>query len=86
MVDCGRAIFQVREVLGRWIKDPCGLNITVWSYAGNMNFSLMGCKKAIPDIDRLADGLEMAMNELREVCARGSQETEHVALTMESAK
>jgi diacylglycerol O-acyltransferase len=47
------------------LVEGCGLNITVWSYAGHMNFSLMGCKKAIPDIDLLAEGLFDAINELR---------------------
>jgi diacylglycerol O-acyltransferase len=49
------------------LVEGCGLNITVWSYAGNLNFSLMGCKKAVPDIDRLADELPRAMAELQ-VC------------------
>lgn len=51
------------------LVEGCGLNITVWSYAGNLNFSLMGCKKAVPDIDRLADGLFDAMASLRQSCA-----------------
>ncbi len=48
--------------------EGCGLNITVWSYAGNLNFSLMGCKRAVPDIERLADGLLAAMADLRKLC------------------
>lgn len=51
------------------LVEGCGLNITVWSYAGNLNFSLMGCKKAVPDIDRLADGLCDAMTNLQQLCA-----------------
>ena len=51
------------------LVEGCGLNITVWSYAGNLNFSLMGCKKAVPDIERLADGLSDAMVELQKACA-----------------
>ncbi len=50
------------------LVEGCGLNITVWSYAGNLNFSLMGCKKAVPDIERLADGLLAAMAGLRQLC------------------
>ena len=38
-----------------------GLNITVWSYAGHMNFTLVGCMRALPDIYRIADGLGVAM-------------------------
>lgn len=48
--------------------EGCGLNITVWSYAGNLNFSLMGCKKAVPDIERLADGLLEASASLQQAC------------------
>ena len=51
------------------LVEGCGLNITVWSYAGNLNFSLMGCKKAVPDIDRLADGLFDGLASLRQSCA-----------------
>ena len=47
------------------LVEGCGLNITVWSYAGNLNFSIMGCKKAVPDIEDLADGLEPGMAELQ---------------------
>ena len=48
------------------LVEGCGLNITVWSYAGNLNFSLMGCKKAVPDIELLADGLFDAMARLQQ--------------------
>ena len=47
------------------LVEGVGLNITAWSYAGNLNFSIMGCKKALPDIDRLADGLMQALEELQ---------------------
>jgi WS/DGAT/MGAT family acyltransferase len=51
------------------LVEGCGLNITVWSYAGNLNFSLMSCMKAIPDLDRLADGLLAELAELQELGA-----------------
>lgn len=54
------------------LVEGCGLNITVWSYAGNLNFSLMGCKKAIPDIDRLADELPKAMAALQSLQEKAS--------------
>ena len=50
------------------LVEGCGLNITVWSYAGNLNFSLMGCKKAVPDIDRLGDLVVDGMAALRQLC------------------
>ncbi len=49
------------------LVEGCGLNITVWSYAGNLNFSIMGCKKAVPDIDRLADFLLVAMDGMKQM-------------------
>jgi diacylglycerol O-acyltransferase len=58
------------------LVEGCGLNITVWSYAGNLNFSLMGCKKAIPDIERLADGLLNAHAEYKELAASAEQVTQ----------
>jgi diacylglycerol O-acyltransferase len=45
--------------------DGIGLNITVWSYVDNMNFTLLGCMKSIPDISELARGLEPALAELQ---------------------
>ncbi len=51
------------------LVEACGLNITVWSYAGNLNISIMGCKKAVPDIERLADAMIAAMTELDQLPA-----------------
>ena len=48
------------------LVEGCGLNITAWSYAGHLNISIMACKKAIPDLDRLADGLTRALETLRQ--------------------
>jgi diacylglycerol O-acyltransferase len=53
------------------LVEGCGLNITVWSYAGNLNFSFMGCKKALPDIESLADGLVRGMSELQGLSIKG---------------
>ncbi|MCZ6830174.1 MAG: WS/DGAT domain-containing protein, partial [Gammaproteobacteria bacterium] len=47
------------------LMDGMGLNITVWSYAGNLNFSILGCKKALPDIGKISDGIATAMLELQ---------------------
>lgn len=48
------------------LLDGMGLNITVWSYAGNLNFSILGCKKALPDIHKLGRGITDAMQELQQ--------------------
>lgn len=52
------------------LVDGMGLNITVWSYAGNMNVTLVGCMKALPDIALLAQGFEGALKELQEAAGR----------------
>lgn len=55
------------------LVEGCGLNITAWSYAGNINFSIMACKKAIPDLDRLADGLAEGLETLRHAAPDDSE-------------
>jgi len=35
------------------LTEGTGLNITVWSYAGQMNLGAIACKKALPDLRRL---------------------------------
>ena len=51
------------------LLDGIGMNITVWSYAGKLNFSIMGCKKALPDIYKISDGIADAMLELQALAA-----------------
>ena len=58
------------------LVEACGLNITVWSYAGNLNISLMGCKKAVPDIDRLADAMVDAMTVMEQLPATAQGDSE----------
>jgi diacylglycerol O-acyltransferase len=48
------------------LVDGMGLNITVWSYAGHMNVTLVGCLRALPDIHELAAQLEIALAELQQ--------------------
>ena len=40
------------------------LNITVQSYAGSIDFGLIACKKAVPDLRKLAAALSDALDEL----------------------
>lgn len=47
--------------------DGMGLNITAWSYADSLNFTLVGCLKTLPDIRLMADGLSAALEELQQV-------------------
>jgi len=41
------------------------LNITVQSYNDSLDFGLMACAKAMPEVRELADGLGIAMDDLR---------------------
>lgn len=43
------------------------LNITVQSYMGQLCFGLIGCRRALPDIDELALQLQRAMEQLRKL-------------------
>lgn len=49
------------------LVEGMGLNITVWSYAGNMNFTLVACMKALPDVHKLATGLGDSLLELQQL-------------------
>jgi len=47
------------------ILEGIGLNITVWSYVGTMNFGIVACREHMPDIWSLADALGESLDELR---------------------
>jgi diacylglycerol O-acyltransferase len=46
------------------ILEGVGLNVTVWSYLDNMNFSALGCPDTLPDIHCITEGLRHALDEL----------------------
>ena len=46
------------------INDGVGLNITVQSYNGNLDFGLVACRDLLPDVWDLVDYLHDAVNEL----------------------
>jgi hypothetical protein len=48
-----------------------GLNITVQSYCGSLDFGLIAASRAVPDIDKLVRALHAAHEELR-TCAHSS--------------
>jgi diacylglycerol O-acyltransferase / wax synthase len=50
------------------------LNITLQSYAGQLGFGIIACKKAVPDVTVLAQFLEQAFQELKLRCALLSAE------------
>jgi diacylglycerol O-acyltransferase / wax synthase len=45
------------------------LNITLQSYAGQLGFGIIACKKAVPDVTQLAQFLEQAFEELKLECS-----------------
>lgn len=46
------------------ILEGIGLNITAWSYLDTVNFGLLACPEAMPDLWTLADHVPAAMDEL----------------------
>jgi len=42
-----------------------GLNITVQSYDQSLDFGIMACAKAMPEVAEVAEGLQIAFDELR---------------------
>lgn len=52
------------------VKYVAGLNITVWSYAGKLNFGLYTCPESAPEPCRLAEMLAGAFEGLRKAATR----------------
>jgi WS/DGAT/MGAT family acyltransferase len=52
------------------VKYIAGLNVTVWSYDGKLNFGLYACPRAVPDLPRLADMIATSFEELRKAATR----------------
>jgi len=46
------------------LADGIGLNVTVWSYVSNLNFSLLACTDLLPDVELLASYFPDALAEL----------------------
>jgi len=59
------------RLVGIWSMGPIleniGLNITVWSYLDQLNFGLVACPDAVPDLRRLAGLLRDSLDEVRKV-------------------
>ncbi len=54
------------------VKYASSLNVTVWSYAGQLNFGLYACADAVPDLPRLSACVIESFEELRKAAARES--------------
>lgn len=50
------------------VADGQGLNITVQSYNGNLDFGFIGCRELVPDIWRMVDLLHESIDELEAAC------------------
>lgn len=63
------------KLIGIWSMGPIleniGLNITVWSYQGAMNFGVVACREAMPDLPRLVSALRESLAELKKAAVRG---------------
>ena len=46
------------------ILEGIGLNVTAWSYVGQMNFAAISCRTLLPDVQSITEGLTDALNEL----------------------
>ncbi|MEN8160253.1 MAG: WS/DGAT domain-containing protein, partial [Myxococcota bacterium] len=47
------------------INDGVGLNITVTSYDGSLDFGIIACRELMPDVWDLMDGLRDSLSELK---------------------
>lgn len=47
------------------VGEGTGLNMTLISYLGQVNFGIVACREAVPDLELLADALPAALAELR---------------------
>lgn len=54
-----QSMFLVGPVL-----EGIALNVTLWSYDGNLHFALNACRRAVPEPQRIVSGLEAALAEL----------------------
>ncbi len=53
------------------ITDGAGLNITVMSYRGVLNWGLMACRETVPEVGSIAQALTEALAELMAACRLG---------------
>ena len=46
------------------ILEGIGLNVTAWSYAGRLNFSLLSCPDLVADLGAITAGIRTSLEEL----------------------
>jgi len=47
------------------LKYAAGVNVTVWSYDGKLNFGVYGCSETLPDADEFSERVQSAFDELQ---------------------
>jgi diacylglycerol O-acyltransferase / wax synthase len=47
------------------LKYAAGVNVTVWSYNGMLNFAVYGCSRTLPDAELFAQRIQASFEELR---------------------
>ena len=61
----GKGMYELQDLYSFGpLTEGMGLNITVWSYAGDLNFSILGCKRQLPTVRPIRDGLYTALDDL----------------------
>ncbi|MBW2295325.1 MAG: WSD1 family O-acyltransferase [Deltaproteobacteria bacterium] len=58
------------------INDGIGLNMTVQSYNGNLDFGLLACRELMPDVWDLMDYLYESLDELQEAAKKVASQVE----------
>jgi diacylglycerol O-acyltransferase / wax synthase len=53
------------------VMDGAGLNVTVMSYRGTLNWGLMACAETVPGVDEIAASIPTALAELRAAAGLG---------------
>jgi diacylglycerol O-acyltransferase len=51
------------------VLEGIGLNITVWSYLDKLEFGMVACREAMPDLWNLADAMNDALEDLKKAAA-----------------
>ncbi len=68
------------------ITDGVGLNMTVMSYNGKLDFGLIACREMVPDIWRLVDHLEQSLEEMKMLAGVGASNGKPAADKPKSGK
>jgi diacylglycerol O-acyltransferase len=69
---CGSARLTAIHPLGVLTED-LGLNVTTWSYDGQLSFGVTSCPEFVPDVWDLLERMPVALAELAERCAASEQ-------------